>query len=110
MATSRDALEQRCALSHGTARLVRLWSRIRTNAGLVRLIGRPIDEALMVVGKEHRPLGAWQPADPLAHDALVVDIALMAALAVGISARVDGIGQRPVDRGIGRAAPTDLAR
>ena len=64
----------------------------------------------MVVGKEHRPLGAWQPTDPLAHDALVVDIALMAALAVGIGACVDGIGQHTVDRGVGRAAPTDLAR
>ena len=110
MATGGEALEQRCPLSHGAARLVRLRSRIRANAGLVGFIGRPVDEALMVVGKEHRPLGAWQPTDPLAHDALVVDIALVAALAVGIGARVDGIGEHMVDGGVGRAAPTDLAR
>ena len=110
MATSRDALEQCCPLSHGTARLVRLRSRIRANAGLVRFIGQPIDEALMVAGRNTAHSARDNRGHPLAHDALVVDIALMAALAVGIGARVDGIGQHAVDRRVGRAAPPDLAR
>jgi len=110
MATGGDALEQRRPLSHGSTRLVRSRSNIGRDTHLVRFIGRPLDEALMMVGNEHRPLGARQPTNPFAHGALVVDIALMTALPIGIGAGIDGIGQDMVDRGVGRAAPTDLTR
>ena len=57
LAASGQTLQQCGAFSHCTASLVRLGMNVGVDAGLVGLIGCPVDEAGMVIRKKHRPLG-----------------------------------------------------
>ena len=44
MSAYGNALQERCALSHGTSALVRAWADIVRQALLVRLESVPVDE------------------------------------------------------------------
>src|SRR5215218_7452225 len=63
LAADRDALQQRRALADRTAGLVGLGANVLTNAGLVGLVGVPVDEPGMMVGDEDLPLGLGQAPD-----------------------------------------------
>jgi hypothetical protein len=103
-------LKQGGSFSHGAAaRMMGAWMRIGADAGPINLIGAPVDEALMVVWDEHGPLRLRQLAHPLLARTAAIESDLMAALAVGVGARVDGIRQRMIDGDIAGVDPTDAA-
>src|ERR1700740_2700319 len=84
------------------------WMGIGTDAHAIGLIGVPVDEALMVVRDEHGPLRSRQLADaPLTRPG-GVESDLMAALAISVSARVDGIRQHMINRNVARVDPAHL--
>ena len=105
MATRGQALQQRCAFSQRTSRLVGLRSRVRAQALLVGFERGPVDIAFVMTGDEHGPLAARQHADALANDALFIDELLGARLAEGVGASIDGIAQHGVDRSVGGGEP-----
>src|ERR1039457_1776688 len=76
---------------------------------LVGRVGRPIDEAGMMLGNEDGPLSDGQMAYPFPDGAVFIDVAFIPGLAVGISASIHRIGQNVVDCGISRSDPTDGA-
>ena len=55
---------------------------VGVDAGLVSLVGCPVDEAGMVIGKKHCPLALGQMTGSSAEPALFIHITLMAALSV----------------------------
>ena len=57
LAADGETLQQCGALSHRATCLVRLGMNIGVDAGLISLISCPVDEALVVIGKKHRPFG-----------------------------------------------------
>ncbi len=66
MSAHGDALQQRCAFSHGAPSMMRAWTEVVRKAALVGFEGLPVDEAAMMVADEHGPLGAWAQLDALA--------------------------------------------
>src|SRR5689334_17870317 len=78
-------LQQGGSLSHGTAaRLMGTRMRIGADAGAIGLIGAPVDEALMVVWDEHRPLRLRQLAHALLARTATIESDLVAALAIDV--------------------------
>src|SRR5262245_1957979 len=73
----------------------------------IGLIGAPIDEALMVMRKEHGPLRSRQLADAFLARAGGIEGDLMAALAIRVSARVDRIRQHMIDGDVAGVDPAD---
>ena len=78
------------------------------DAGLVGLVGVPVDEPGVVIGDEDLPLVSGQPAAPLAQRAVRAEVALLAGPAVDVGASVGRVGQRGVHRMVGRLDPGDL--
>src|SRR5215813_7528483 len=85
-----------------------MWMRIGTDADAIGFIGAPIDVALMVVRDEHRPLRLRQLADALLPRPGGVESDLMAALAISVSARVDGIRQHMINGNVCGVDPAHL--
>ena len=106
----RDALQQRRALAHRAPGLVGLGADVGGDAGLVSLVGRPVDEPGVMVGNQDLPLGLGQPAGTGPHLPRLGDIALVAGLAVDVGASIDRAGDNVVDGRIGRLNPADLVR
>src|SRR5258708_280332 len=108
LAASGQTLQQCGAFSHCAACLMRLGMNVSVDAGLVGLVGCPVDETWMVIRKKHRPLGQGQMTGSSAEPALFIDVSLMAALSVGICASIYRIGEHMMDGGIRRSDPADL--
>src|ERR1700687_2915878 len=109
LAANGQTLQQCRAFSHCAARLVRSGMHVGVDAGLVGLIGRPVDKAGMVIGKKHCPLGLGQMTGSSAHPALFIDVTLMAALSVSICASIHRVGEHMMDGGIRSSNPADRA-
>jgi|SRR5215831_10862722 len=88
-----------------------MWTgtRIGTDAAAIGFIGAPIDEPLMVVRDEHGPLRLRQLADALLARSGRIERDLMAALAISVSARVDGIRQHMINRNVARVDPAHFS-
>ena len=81
---------------------------VAADAGLVGLVGVPVDEPGVVIGDEDLPLVAGQAAAALAQRAARVKVAFLAGPAVDVRAGIGRVGQRGVHRMIGRLHPGDL--
>lgn len=108
MAATGKTLQEGATLSHGTAALVRLRSRVRGETLLICFIGLPIDEAWMMLGDENLPLGTRQESNPLLARASAIENRLVASFAIDIGAGIDGIGQDLVDGGVACLDRADL--
>lgn len=64
---------------------------VGVDAHLVGLVSCPVNETLVVVGKEHPPLSLRKMARPSAQPALFIDITFMTAVAVSICASIHRI-------------------
>ncbi len=109
VAATGQALQERRALSHGAARLVRPRAGVGGEPGLVGLIRWPIDEAFMVLLDQHLPFRLGQVSHAFFAPARGVERHLPARLAVGVCARIDRIAQYVVDGGVAGLHPADLA-
>ena len=78
-------------------------------AGLVGLVGCPVDEAWMMIRKKHRPLIQGQMTGSFSDRAVFIDVTFMASLAVSVCASIHRIGEHVVDGGVSRSNPADLA-
>jgi hypothetical protein len=83
--------------------------RVRTNAYLVGLEGRPVDEAWMVITDDDAPFGARQTASALAHAPKLVDVALVPGFPIDVRASIDGVREHLMDLRVCRHDPRDLA-
>ena len=102
-------LQQRAALAdRAGARLVRPGAGVAADAGLVGLVGVPVDEPAVVLGDEYLPLALGQLAAADAQHAVLAEVALLAGLAEHVGARVGGVGEHVVHRVVGRLDPGDL--
>ena len=81
---------------------------VGVDAGLVGLVGVPVEEPPMVIFDEHLPLALRQLTAADAHLAVLTDVALLAGLAEHVGARISGMGEHGVHRVIGRLDPGDL--
>src|SRR6516164_2035066 len=61
-----EALQERTTFPHCATRLMRPRSRVTGDALLVRFIGRPVDEAFMMLFDQHLPMITRQQFDSLA--------------------------------------------
>src|SRR5680860_699534 len=87
---------------------VRLGTDVGTDAGLVGLVGVPVEEPVVVVGDEDLPLILGDLATPGTQRPVVVDVALHAGASVDVGAGIGGMGQGGVDRVVGRLHPGDV--
>src|SRR5947209_664842 len=109
MTTAGQPLQERAALPHGAARLVRSGLCIAGDAFLVSLIGLPVNEARMMLRDEHLPCSAREVSHALLAPAGGIEDDLVAGSAIDVSAGVDGVGEHLVDGGVARLDPSDLA-
>src|ERR1700761_6094383 len=109
LAANSQTLQQCGALSHCAACLMRLGMNVGVDAGLVGLVGRPVDKTQVVIGKKHRPLGLGQMTCASAEPALFINVTFMAALSVSICASIYRIGEHMMDGGIRWSNPADRA-
>src|ERR1035437_7490037 len=77
---------------------------------LIGLIGRPIDEAGMVVLNENRPLIHRQMSTTFSDGAVFIKIAFALGLAVRVSASIHRIAEDVVKFCIGENNPADQAQ
>ncbi len=75
---------------------------------LVHFIRLPVDEALVVIADQDRPLGARQMAGAFPYTAGLIHVGLLVCFTISIGACIDRIGQDLVDGGIGGSDPLDL--
>jgi hypothetical protein len=86
---------------------MRLGMGVGGNARPIGLIGRPIDEARVMLWDEDRPFGAWQLAGlPFAPPGRI-ERDLTAGFSVNIGARVNRVCQHMINSGIARVDPPD---
>src|SRR5258708_34467081 len=86
---------------------MRLRMGVGGNARPIGLIGRPVDEAGVMLWDEDRPFGAWQLADlPFAPPGRI-ERDLTAGFSVNIGARGNRVWQEMVNRGIAQVHPPD---
>jgi hypothetical protein len=109
MATAGQPWQKCAALPHSAARLVRSGLCIAGEAFLVCLIGLPVNEARMMLRDQHLPFGAREVSHALLAPAGGIEADLVAGSAIDLSAGVDGVGEHPVDGGVARLDPSDLA-
>src|SRR6516164_278885 len=109
MTAARQPLQKRAALPYGAAGLVRSRPCISGDAFLICLIGLPVDEARMMLRDQHLPFGARHVSHPLFALAGGIEDDLVAGSAIDVSAGVGGVGEHPVDGGVARLDPSDLA-
>ena len=81
---------------------------VGAEARLIGLIGRPVNEARVVIEDQHRPFGAWQAANPPLDRAVGGDEALAAGLPIHIGASIHRAGEDLMDRRVGRRHPADV--
>ena len=108
MPAAGKALQERAALSHGAAHLVRPGPRVLGDAPLVGLIGLPVDVASMMLLDQHLPFLARQLPDALLAHASCVERHFRARLAIDIGPGIDRVRQNLVDSVIARLHPADL--
>ena len=97
---SRQSLQQGGPFTdRPRARLVSLGANVGADAGLVGLVGGPVDVAGVMAHYQHLPVGAFQVTGPAAHVTVIIDAAGPAGAAVHISTSVGGVGEHSVDRG-----------
>jgi hypothetical protein len=108
MPAGGQPLKQGAAFPHRAASLMGTGPGVLPQPGLIGFIGLPVDVARVMLADEHRPLLAGQLAHPLADVPRLVHIALLAALAIGISARIHRVGEHLVDGVVGGAHPANL--
>src|SRR5215213_6889196 len=102
-------LQQRAALpDRAGAGLVGPRAGVGADAGLVGLVGVPVDEAAVMFLDQNLPLALRKLVTAGAQLAVLADAAPLAGLAEHIGARVGGMGQHVVHRMIGRLDPGDL--
>ena len=77
---------------------------------LIRLKGRPIDEAGMMILNENGPLIHGQMPNAFPDGAVFINVAFVLGLAVRVSASLHRIGQDLVERVVSRRYPADRAR
>src|ERR1700680_385986 len=86
---------------------MRLGMGVGGNARPIGLIGRPVDEAGVMLWDEDRPFGAWQLADlPFAPPGRI-ERDLTPGFSVNIGARVNRVCQHMINSGIARVDPPD---
>src|SRR6266436_3348674 len=86
---------------------MRLGMGVGGNARPIGLIGRPVDEARVMLWDEDRPFGARQLADlPFAPPGRI-ERDLTAGFSVNIGARVNRVCQHMINSGIARVDPPD---
>src|ERR1700730_10051827 len=86
---------------------MRLGMGVGGNARPIGLIGRPVDEAGVMLWDEHRPFGARQLADlPFAPPGRI-ERDLTPGFSVNIGARVNRVCQHMINSGIARVDPPD---
>src|SRR6202045_1104000 len=106
-AAGGQSLQQCASFSHGTAGVMGLGMGVGGNARPIGLIGRPVDEAGVMLWDEHRPFGARQLADfPFAPPGRI-ERDLTPGFSVNISARVNRVCQHMINSGIARVDPPD---
>jgi hypothetical protein len=108
-ATYREALQQRGALAHRTARLVRPRARVTADPFAVGLERGLIDEAGVVIPDQHLPFCLRQATHPLTRVPALVDVALPAGLAERVCAGIHRALEHAMHLVIGRDSPLDLA-
>ena len=81
--------------------------RIGGDPRAIGLICSHVDEAFMMVRDEHRPLRSWQLAHAFLARTCGIEGDLGAALAIGVGARIDGIGEHMIDGDVAGVDPTD---
>src|SRR5918996_1277464 len=81
---------------------------VGADAGLVGLVGRPVDVAGMLVHDQHLPVRPAQDTGSGPHAAVVIDAAFSAGAAIDIGASVGRVREHPVDRRVGRRDPGEL--
>src|SRR6201988_3685264 len=109
MTTAGQPLQERAALPHGAARLVRSGLCIAGDAFLVCLIGLPVNEPRMMLRDQPLPFGAREVSHALLAPAGGIEDDLVAGSAIDVSAGVDGVSEHLVNSGIARLDPSDLA-
>src|SRR6516165_1960652 len=103
-------LQQSASFSHGTAAgLMRSRMSVGSDPRTIALVRAPIDEAFVVVRKEHGPLRSRQLAYALLARAGGIESDLMAALAIRVGARVDRIRQHMIDGDVAGVDPAHAA-
>src|ERR1700719_391692 len=86
---------------------MRLGMGVGGNARPIGLIGRPVDEAGVMLWDEDRPFRAWQLADlPFAPPGRI-ERDLTPGSSVNIGARVNRVCQHMINSGIARVDPPD---
>lgn len=101
---------QQCAAfaDSAGARLVRLGADILADAGLVGLVGVPVDEPAVMVFDEHLPLVLRQHMAAHTQLPVLADTALLAGPAIDVGTGVGRMGQHRVHRVVGRLDPRDV--
>src|ERR1700680_4755866 len=108
MSAHGDALQQRAPFSHGAPTwLMRARMRIGGDPGAIGLVCGHVDEAFMVVRDKYRPLRSRQLAHAFLARTRSIKGDFAAALAIGIGARIDRIGEHMIDGDVARVDPTD---
>src|SRR6202008_278259 len=84
MTTAGQPLQERAALPHGAARLVRSGLCIAGDAFLVCLIGLPVNEPRMMLRDQHLPFGAREVSHALLAPAGGIEDDLVAGSAIDV--------------------------
>src|SRR5215469_1334344 len=89
-----------------------MWPRagIGGKPRLVGLKGRPVDEPLMVIRDEDRPLLDGKMTHPLSDGAVFIDVAFRARFSVSVRAGIYRVGKYVVDGGVSGGQPADRTR
>src|SRR2546423_622679 len=93
MTTAGQPLQERAALPHGAARLVRSGLCIAGDAFLVSLIGLPVNEARMMLRDQYLPFGAREVSHALLAPAGGIEDDLVAGCFLDANARGDRVVQ-----------------
>jgi hypothetical protein len=102
-------LQQRAAFpDRAGAGLVRHGPDVAADAGLVGLVGVPVDEPAVVICDEHLPLALRQLPTPDPHLAVLAEVALLAGFAEHVGTGIGRVGEHGVHRVVGRLDPGDL--
>src|SRR6202165_3755384 len=108
MSAHGDALQQRAPFSHGAPTwLMRARMRIGGDPGAIGLVCGHVYEAFMVVRDKYRPLRPRQLAHAFLARTRSIEGDFAGALAIGVGARIDRIGEHMIDGDVARVDPTD---
>src|SRR5208282_361653 len=105
-----DPLEQRRAFPHGTTAV--MWPRagVLCEALLIGFKRLQVDEALVVIRDEDRPVGARAGFDAFAYAANLIDVRHLLRSAIDVYASIEGVGEDLMDLRVSGRDPADILK